>query len=940
MDREYFNGKVYKDTIILYRLQGNRIIEDRISSDQFPWYFCISKDDYTAHKDLINDFKDGHLIQSLKDEGNYVRIYCENKNLWPDDDDLDAKTQILEEFNAKGIQTYEADLNSCDRYVIDHDIKITDKHYIGYYDIETKDTNPEITIGKEPILSISVIDHSGNRYFFCSDDEKRMLRSAVEKLAEFTMLVGWYSKSFDWDYIKERCKVHDIKFPLWHINHVDMMEWFKEAVSTGGIKDKVESFSLDRCSNQFIGKGKTEGVGRGHGAIWKLFQTDRKKLVEYNLTDCMLMKELDDKLHITDQIIKQSVICGCFIAKASHSKLTDSFLLRLSRDNHIRLPSKKDIQPRLVKPPGGRVFIKKPGIYGPIKTFDFSGYYNSIMRTFNMGPDTILTMKDYATLIDKSVPKILSPYTYLNLKIMRLFYNALIAAGIKFRIDTKEIDYIKVPVFTFNKDQTEAVEACKVKVHKHASKYFTLHYETFLTYFFKENRKNNVMHTYKVTIPEVIFFRKDQQSIVVKALETYVNERNKYKKYMEELIKKKVSEKDPEYVSTEIMINVFKLLGNIVYGQMGYFRARIYHYCIPPSICLGGQTITHWTSEWFKDGGYEVIYNDTDSNYVIAPSVDPEDKLTTRLKTEYHPFIHQKIQEAFHCDPKKISVKLDFEKVYSRIVLVSKKRYAGNLVWKSGETKNKIDIKGLEFVRRETINLAAQTQKKMMEMLLTSPKIPTGEDCFKWISKVKDDFFNTKWTKDNIRDITKRVVVSKYAREYKSQPLQSIIVERMGARGQNFELGSILEYVLLKRSGTRKEGEEVSYYLETKDKITTKPLAFDEYWNVEIYSKVMSIFKFLFPELPWLSLDTDIAAKANKRFMQLMTRINKKNDREKTLRMIYEYTNFDFDRRMILLDKFKSCEQKDHPDSKLIKTVDKIVLKLKSNYDLDKENDT
>jgi DNA polymerase elongation subunit (family B) len=63
--------------------------------------------------------------------------------------------------------------------------------------------------------------------------------------------------------------------------------------------------------------------------------------------------------------------------------------------------------------------------------------------------------------------------------------------------------------------------------------------------------------------------------------------------------------------------------------------------------------------------------------------------------------------------------KYEFEKVYRRFIqLGSKKRYAGNIVWKEGKKTDDIDVVGFSAVRTDTSEVAAEVQENFMSMVL------------------------------------------------------------------------------------------------------------------------------------------------------------------------------------------------------------------------------
>ena len=69
-------------------------------------------------------------------------------------------------------------------------------------------------------------------------------------------------------------------------------------------------------------------------------------------------------------------------------------------------------------------------------------------------------------------------------------------------------------------------------------------------------------------------------------------------------------------------------------------------------------------------------------------------------------------------------LELEFEKVYLPFLLLKKKRYCGK---KYEEGHVKIDMKGLECVRRDFCPLLVDTQKKMLKTLMNT--MDTQKSC-------------------------------------------------------------------------------------------------------------------------------------------------------------------------------------------------------------------
>lgn len=87
------------------------------------------------------------------------------------------------------------------------------------------------------------------------------------------------------------------------------------------------------------------------------------------------------------------------------------------------------------------------------------------------------------------------------------------------------------------------------------------------------------------------------------------------------------------------------------------------------------------------------------------------------VKTLEESFFLAKHAAAFVSSKFKKPINLEFEKVYCPYLLISKKRYAG-LYWTKLTKWDKIDVKGLELVRRDNCQLVAIAMKRALELLL------------------------------------------------------------------------------------------------------------------------------------------------------------------------------------------------------------------------------
>jgi DNA polymerase delta subunit 1 len=163
----------------------------------------------------------------------------------------------------------------------------------------------------------------------------------------------------------------------------------------------------------------------------------------------------------------------------------------------------------------------------------------------------------------------------------------------------------------------------------------------------------------------------------------------------------------------------YKVVMNSVYGFTGVSKGMLGLKAIASAVtCRGRQMIdeTKATVEGNFEGS-EVVYGDTDSVMVKF-------KLDESLTTE------QKIAEAWKLGEKAADMcvfpppnELELEKVYMPYILYSKKRYAAKM-WvqnKKGEMElEKVDIKGLQVIRRDQSPFNRKVGKQILNILLES----------------------------------------------------------------------------------------------------------------------------------------------------------------------------------------------------------------------------
>ena len=161
-----------------------------------------------------------------------------------------------------------------------------------------------------------------------------------------------------------------------------------------------------------------------------------------------------------------------------------------------------------------------------------------------------------------------------------------------------------------------------------------------------------------------------------------------------------------------------KILMNSLFGVLGSPASRLFSPAVANAITLAGQHVIRLAAQAVERRGYRVIYGDTDSLFVDAGEPDEARAAVTAevLRAEVGDEVAAALAREFACTS---HLELEFEKVYTRFFLPevrggatgSKKRYAGLV-------GSRLEIVGLEAVRRDWSSVARRFQRELLERVL------------------------------------------------------------------------------------------------------------------------------------------------------------------------------------------------------------------------------
>jgi DNA polymerase, archaea type len=252
-----------------------------------------------------------------------------------------------------------------------------------------------------------------------------------------------------------------------------------------------------------------------------------------------------------------------------------------------------------------------------------------------------------------------------------------------------------------------------------------------------------------------IKFCEDEKGIIPSVLDELGILRSRFKHKMKEL-----RYGDDEFKLYDAKQQAAKNLACTVYGVNALSSFRLNTDYVAQTITYLGRTLINWIKDRIeKDLGYEVLYIDTDSNFIKL-----DDKLTKEecivKGREIEKYVNEHLEEfaQSYGVKKKHTLKVEFEKLYQNLILLAKKRYAGWVIYKDGKVDDAIQMVGIDARRSDSSKISKNIQKQVIEMILRN------KDSIYIIDYVKDMIEHIK--KENIEDIAIPVKFEKNLNEY------------------------------------------------------------------------------------------------------------------------------------------------------------------------------
>lgn len=540
-----------------------------------------------------------------------------------------------EELNAAVL---EADVNPLRRLLSDVPHLQIGNPRLGFLDLEV-DSRPSVIQqieGKARILSWALVDSAGELLGaeVLSDDnddsERGMLERLYVALERVDCVLAWYGSGYDFPVLDKRTMKLKVRVrgkpPVWNrwcwLDQLEVFRKYNQAHESG---EERASFKLGDVAKHLIGETKDEFDSSKTWEAWAAGGDERERLLRYNIQDTRMLPRIEDKTGFVALHLAVCQVTRCFPDTDSLGAAMqgDGYMLALGGAQGFRFPSKRAFEEGEEPGAFAGAYVMEPrrtGILDNVHVCDFAGLYPSIIRSWNMSPDTYIAPRDY--------PR---------------------------------------------------------------------------------------WHGQHARLPDRdVRFRTDVRGLFPIALDALVAQRGEYTKRADA-----APVDSEEWHRYKRLSSAFKIVANSFYGIIGSPFTRFFDSTIAEGVTQTGAWLIKKVASTAEQARLEPFYGDTDSVFVQGD----RETFGNVVKTLNEGW--PSLLTTFGCD--RSLVKLDFEKSFRRIVLVSKKRYAGRFdIYKGKPAPNdmKPEIKGLEYKRGDTLRLAREMQEHAIEMLLRDGAAP------------------------------------------------------------------------------------------------------------------------------------------------------------------------------------------------------------------------
>ena len=398
---EDWNPVIY----VYYRDPQTRLRKVKTYNDFRP-YFYIAQDEISKlkyHPD-VTDYEMGFIALSGEKA---TKVFVRSPS---------HVRKVREQFK----KTYEADISYTSRFLIDCVRTIPDYPMrIFYFDIEVaaERSVPDVMQAPQPITAIATYDNFTKKFvtlvwradqtvrkeergensivlFYNKEEDLINAFIGLVQMYDPDILTGWNMVNFDMRYVISRGERLGISMSglspmgeIYNENNVrvkgrilfDLLVGYKRLLAS-----PIDNLKLDTVARHELGLEKIK-----HSGTYKeLWENDLDKLIDYNIRDIDITRQLDEKCKIVEFHNEIRKLSKCqFEDVQMNSKIIDSYILNKMYGIRVLPTLERNTKDKPIK--GAIVLTPTKGLHENVLVFDMKSLYPSVIVSVNMSPETI-----------------------------------------------------------------------------------------------------------------------------------------------------------------------------------------------------------------------------------------------------------------------------------------------------------------------------------------------------------------------------------------------------------------------------------------------------------------------------------------------------------------------------------------------------------------------
>ncbi len=298
----------------------------------------------------------------------------------------------------KVLHTFDGLVSPVLRHMVDVDQYAAQPRRV-WFDLETDSRVPFSRKEQMRILCWSAVDANGQleHDVLCADTdaaERTLIANLFDVFATYDQLLAWNGDRFDFPVLHARALARGLR-PTWQrwlkLDHLEVFKRMNMGAAESG--DEKTSFKLDDIAQSLFGEGKHDFDASKTWQAWQAGGEERDTLMRYCDQDTALMPRLEAKTGYLELLQTIADTCGTFADSrgTNPSVQVEGFLSRLAHKHDYKFPT---VLRRSYGDKFGGAYVLHPqagaGIMKNVHVADFASLYPTIIRTWNMSPETLM----------------------------------------------------------------------------------------------------------------------------------------------------------------------------------------------------------------------------------------------------------------------------------------------------------------------------------------------------------------------------------------------------------------------------------------------------------------------------------------------------------------------------------------------------------------------